>query len=205
MLTSRRRCRGVTLIELMIGVSLVAIVLALAMPSFSVGAQNRQIRSAADAIQNGLTVAKTEALRRNRSVTFELQPNAAWRVGCTTTDTTVVDGEQVCPETLQTRSATEGSTQTTVTPRQIVGTATGTEASTQVFTGNIAFTPLGRVAPATLPAGNVAVFRVTHATGGNCVSAATPGPMRCLTVVVTAAGQVRMCDPATTAGDPRAC
>jgi hypothetical protein len=31
------------------------------------------------------------------------------------------------------------------------------------------------------------------------------GEMRCLAILVTTAGQIRMCDPAVAAPDPRAC
>ena len=55
-----------------------------------------------------------------------------------------------------------------------------------------------------LPPGNLATFQVTNPMGGTC--AADGGEMRCLSVVVTSAGQVRMCDPAVTAStDPRKC
>jgi type IV fimbrial biogenesis protein FimT len=96
-----------------------------------------------------------------------------------------------------------------VQPIQMIA-GTTTVASTPVFTGKLIFNPLGRVTdPAkvpdgTLPAGNVAVFDITNPIGGAC--AAAGGEMRCLRVVVTGSGQVRMCDPAVTvATDPRRC
>jgi type IV fimbrial biogenesis protein FimT len=81
---------------------------------------------------------------------------------------------------------------------------TGSAAPSPTFTDNLSFTPLGRTTPATLPAGNVAVFDVSSASG---TCAAAGGDMRCLRVVVTAAGQIRMCDPAVpaTSTDPRKC
>lgn len=191
-----------TLIELMVGLTLVAIVMALGMPSFSSGMQNRQIRTAAEAIQNGLVYARTEALRRNRVVEFELRNPNGWRVGCNPVDTTLIDGEEACPATVQSREALEGSMNAAVATVETVA-ATGAVAGAPVFAGTLRFTPLGRVAVGTLPAGNLATFQVTNPTGGTC--AAGGGEMRCLSVVVTAAGQVRMCDPAVAAGDPRAC
>ncbi len=192
------------LIEVMIALTLAAILLALAAPSFTTGMQNRQIRAAAEAIQNGLTYARTEALRRNRVVQFELRDPSGWRVGCETEDTTTdASGEQACPGTLQTRDAQEGSPNAAVAPVQTANTPNGTVASTPVFLGTLGFTPLGRTTAGSLPAGSVATFRITNPNGGACV--ADGGPMRCLWVAVTAAGQVRMCDPAVAAGDPRAC
>lgn len=198
-----RAQRGMSLIELMVGITLAAIVIAMGMPSLTASAQNRQIRVAAEAIQSGLQVARTEALRRNRVVRFELRAQNSWTVGCFPVDTTVVDGEQLCPAVLQSREGTEGSVKAEVAAVQLVATS-GSPASSPVFTGNVSFTPLGRTTADTLPGGNVAEFQVTNPTGGTC--AASGGEMRCLSVRVTAAGQVRMCDPAVSAaGDPRAC
>jgi type IV fimbrial biogenesis protein FimT len=64
------------------------------------------------------------------------------------------------------------------------------------------FNGLGRVTP--VPAGNITID-VTNPTGGTCATIATPAPMRCLRVVVTAGGQVRLCDPAFASTDPQGC
>jgi type IV fimbrial biogenesis protein FimT len=202
MLISRRRQRGMSLIELMIGLALAALLLTLGLPSFTTAIRNREIRTAADAIQNGLQLARVEAVRRNRTVKFTLQSaTGAWLVGCDPEDTTVVDGETVCPATLQTH--TVQSTHASIGAVQTVQ-ATGSPAGSPVFTDTLRFTALGRVNPDTLPAGNLATFQVTNPMGGTC--AADGGEMRCLSVVVTSAGQVRMCDPAVTAStDPRKC
>jgi type IV fimbrial biogenesis protein FimT len=202
------RQRGMTLIEVMIAVTLAVILLALGMPSFFTGMQNRQIRTAADAIQNGLQVARNEALRRNRAVRFSLGTQSSWTVGCSTPDPAIVDGQETCPALIRTRSGQEGSANAQIQPLQMVAGST-IEAATPVFTGDITFTPLGRVintpgVAGTLPAGNVAVYEISNPPAGSC--AALGGEMRCLRVVVTAAGQVRMCDPAVTvATDPRKC
>ena len=72
----------------------------------------------------------------------------------------------------------------------------------------IIFNGLGRVTP--VPAGDIDID-VSNPTGGACVGVglhATPaGPMRCLRLVVSAGGQVRMCDPAFvyTATDTQGC
>jgi len=193
--------RGMSLIEVMVGVTLMALLVTLAMPSFTTSMQNRQIRTAADAIQHGLTLARTEALRRNRTVKFDLVDPSGWQVGCDPVDTTVVDGEENCPATLQTRAAVEGSANAAVAKVQL--DSAGAEVGTPAFTGALRFTALGRVAPDTLPGGHRAVFRITNPTGGTCQAAG--GEMRCLNVVVTSTGQVRMCDPHVAAPDPRAC
>ena len=199
----RARQSGMTLIELMVGVSLVAILVMMAVPSFSTSMQNRQVRSSAESIRSALQYARNEALRRNRSVSFTLQSDGGWVVGCDPADASLVAGEQVCAATIQSRPAVSSTRNAQVTAVQTLA-SDGSVAGTPVFTGNLRFTSLGRVDTATLPSGNVAVYDVTNPTGGTC--AKDGGEMRCLRIAVTTAGQVRMCDQAVTAaGDPRAC
>lgn len=197
MLNVQRPQRGASLTEVMIGLTLAGILIAMGIPSFQSGMQNRQIRSTAEAIQSGLHVARTEALRRNRTVKFELLGENGWRVGCDPVDASVVDGQPACPELLQTRDGAEGGKNADVA-RVTVSASTGSDSGTFE---ELRFTPLGRVAP--LSAANNAVFRVTNPKGGSCF--ASGGEMRCLSVVVTSAGQIRMCDPAVSAPDARAC
>lgn len=198
--------RGLGLIELMVAITVAALLLALSLPSFQSGIQNRQIRTAADAILNGLAVARTEALRRNRPVKFHLTTPTGngWTVGCESVDTTTdpTTGEVLCPDIIQTRDQQEGSANATVVTAQQL--SDGSAASTPVFTDTLSFTPLGRTTTGTLPTGNVALFDIKNPAAGSCVAAG--GEMRCLRIVVTAAGQIRMCDPGVTAStDPRKC
>jgi type IV fimbrial biogenesis protein FimT len=202
MLISPQLQRGLSLIELMVAVTLVSVLMMFAMPSFSGWIQNRQVRTAADAVHSGLQLARSEAIRRNRTVKFELTASR-WQVGCDPVDTTIgTDGQQNCPAELQSRDSQESSPNAVITPTQTVA-ASGAAAASPVFTGSVTFTPMGRVAGAALPAGNLANFVVTNPTGGTC--AASGGQIRCLSVVVSSAGQVRMCDPAVAASDSRAC
>ena len=63
---------GVTLIELMIGLAIVALVLFLGVPSFATFLQNTQIRNAAETTLQGLNLARAEAVRLNAPVRFQL-------------------------------------------------------------------------------------------------------------------------------------
>ncbi len=194
------RQHGVSLIEVMIGLTLAGILIAMGIPAFQTGTQNRQIRGTADAIQNGLVLARTEALRRNRIIKFTLGGTpGTWVVGCESVDTTIVDGQEACPETIQSRTGndTTGSVAVQVTQRDAAGGGT-----TEV-PGEVWLNAMGRTKGGTLPADKIMVFQVTHPGAGAC--AADGGEMRCLNVVMTPMGQIRMCDPATAAPDPRAC
>lgn len=169
-----------TLIELMIGLGIVAMLVLASAPSFTSYMQNSQIRNAAESIENALSVAKAEAVQRNTNVGFTLSAanNSSWTVGC-------VVSSANCPATIQARSNAEGS-------NNVVVAATD---STIVFNG------LGRVTTALVA--TPATFAVSNSTG---TCKASGGTMRCLSVTVSKAGQIRMCDPAvTTTTDPRAC
>lgn len=199
MLRSAHFQLGVSLIELMIGLALVGILLGMGAPNLRTFMQNSEIRSAADAIQNGISLAKMEAVRRNTGVQFVLGAGSSWTVSCVTAvDDDDGDGAPDCPGALptatnpaiiQSRSLEEGS-----------GKAEVTTTNT-----SLSFDGIGRAA--SLAAGTNAVFNITNPTGGTCVSAS--GKMRCLRVIVTSAGQVRMCDPARPSNanppDPQAC
>lgn len=204
MLIGRPRQRGVSLIETMIGLVIASLLLAVGVPSFSTFMQNTQIRNAAEAVQNGLSLARMEAVRRNTNVRFTLGATSSWTVGCVTAVADLDnDGAVDCPATIQSRSAAEGSANAAVSLSEVVA-ATNAVATTPVITSEISFNGLGKVR--VLPAGNSAVFDMSNPAGGAC--AAAGGPMRCLRVIVSTAGQVRMCDPKLTASnpsDPQAC
>ena len=196
---SRQRLQsGISLIETLVGMAIVIVALAMGLPSFSTYMQNTQIRNAAESIQNGLSMARAEAARRNTVVQFVLGSGSSWTVGCAT-----VDGTN-CPASIQARSSSEGSSNATVTTSQVV-TSTGTAAATAAFTTTLSFNGFGKAS--TLPPGNSALFDISNTSGGGSCAAAG-GTMRCLRVVVTAGGQIRMCDPKltlTNAGNPQAC
>ena len=77
--------RGASLIELMVGITLLALLVGLGVPTFSEWLQNARIRAAAESIQTGLQQAKAEAVRRNRPARFQLVSSLDG--SCTTTTT----------------------------------------------------------------------------------------------------------------------
>jgi type IV fimbrial biogenesis protein FimT len=189
--------RGFSLIELIVGIVILGVLMAMAVPRFTDWLRNARIRTSAEAIQNGLQLARAEAVRRNATVRFQLvsttddtcaldtsgphwvvsMDNPASQCAAAPSDTTV-------PRIIQVRNRAEGSVQTQVAAGQ----------SAFVFNG------LGRLIP--VPAGNVAID-VSSTTGGACV--VNGGSVRCLRLVVSVGGQIRMCDPALPAGDAQAC
>ena len=167
----RRPEHGFSLIELCIGLVVLAILLSAAVPSLRAWLQNSQLRTTAESIQNGLQLARAEAVRRNLFTTFTLN-GVGWTVQGA--------GDATATQT----STAEGAGQSQVAASQ----------NAVVFSG------VGWVNP--VPAADI-TFNITNSSGGTC--AASGGPMRCLRVTVSAGGQIRMCDPAATAGTAAAC
>lgn len=62
--------KGFTLIELMIGLALLALLLMLGVPAFSVVIENSRIKSAASAFALGLQSARAHAISQNETVSF---------------------------------------------------------------------------------------------------------------------------------------
>ena len=169
---------GFTLTEIMIAVVVFSILISMALPSFTAWIQKSQIRTAAETIQNGLMLARGEALRRNSQVSFTMAgPDSGWSVA-------VVNPA----ETVQSRLGSEGTTNAQVS---VVGGA---------LPVSVIFDGLGR-------ATNLAAalqIHVDNPTGGACGTGLTD--MRCLDIKIEVGGTVRMCDPAVaTAGDTRKC
>lgn len=184
---STSRQRGFTVIELMVGIVVLGLLLALGGPSFSQWLHNVRLRNMSEAVLNGIQLARAEAVRRNAQVRFQLVDNLTNSCALTTAGPNWVismdsaagacastnmadDAVPTAPRMVQSRAASDGSSSVVVAADQ----------SSVVFNG------LGR------PTATITV-NVTNPAGGAC--AAGGGPMRCLRIAVTAGGQVRMCDP----------
>ncbi|MCK6408801.1 MAG: GspH/FimT family pseudopilin [Thauera sp.] len=64
--------RAFSLVELMVTVAVLSLLMVLAVPSFTEWIQNSRIRTAAESLQNGLQLARGEAVKRNAGVEFAL-------------------------------------------------------------------------------------------------------------------------------------
>jgi type IV fimbrial biogenesis protein FimT len=206
MLTARPR--GFTLIELMFGIALFALLLVLAMPTFTAMVQNSRLRGATDSILAGLQIARSEALRRNQTVEFLLTADALDAPGdgsAITVNTAgpgwairALDPAGLSIAFVEGRSGLEGSG--TADPAAIYAKLS---TASLPATNTIRFDGLGR---SNVGVAN-ATFDVTPSDASTCK--ASGGQMRCLRVVVTASGRVRMCDPsvnpALNPNDTRAC
>lgn len=73
--------KGLTLVELMVVVAIVAVSATLAAPDLSRMVANYRVNSEAESILNGLNLARAEAVRRNSAVRFDLTPGGVgWSI-----------------------------------------------------------------------------------------------------------------------------
>lgn len=76
---------GFTLIELMIAITVMALMMFIALPNFSIWIQNTQIRTAGEGILNGLQLARAEAIRRNANIELRMDTASGWTVSVAST------------------------------------------------------------------------------------------------------------------------
>jgi type IV fimbrial biogenesis protein FimT len=175
----RGRQKGFTLVELMIGLVIVGVLMMQAIPSFSAWIQNMKVRNGAEAILNGLQLARSQAVRSNASTELALitgEPlvtNVGAAASTTGTNWIVrnfqAGGVYTATDFVQGRSGKDGAKNAVVAAGQ----------------GSFVFTPLGRLLNP--PVADVAID-VSIPTGTR--------PMR---IVVSPGGQFLMCDPNATA------
>jgi type IV fimbrial biogenesis protein FimT len=186
--------RGFTLIEMLFGVAMVAILLALGAPAFSTFLQNARLGTRAKSFYSGLQLARSEAIRRNLPVEFIL----------TDTPTDTPNLENAAASTPLGRNWVVRVQPAASAAYELIEAKSGMEggdlASLQVTstTDGLAFNGTGGTID-----GLPQQLDVSNPAGGLCAPA---GPMRCWRIVVGPGGQIRMCDPAVAAaGDTRKC
>lgn len=193
MATLRSKSNGFTIIEAMIGIALLAVLLGLAMPSFSTMIQNARLRGEAETIVAALKLARSEALKRNGNVEFLFTDgaidanNAAasatgtnWQIRVPGANAVIIDA----------RAGAESGR----------SNAARTSAGIADWNGSVLFNALGETNLA-------APLTFELKSPNNCYSAEKAGGVRCLNVVLTQSGSTRVCDPAVpvTGTDARRC
>lgn len=169
--------KGFSLIELMITISIFAILASFAIPSYQQMIENNKIKNAADAIKDGLQLARAEAVSRNAQVQFDFRgTNSEWAV---------------CLKPVGTRCSTDDADGTIIQSRQAKD---GSDSSITINDGGpYVFNSFGALkspaASATINVNNTQTVK------------------RNLDVLIGLGGSVRVCDPAldTNGTDPRKC
>jgi type IV fimbrial biogenesis protein FimT len=196
---------GVSLIELMAGLAIIAFLLLLGVPEFANFLQNTQIRNAAETTLAGINFARAEAVRRNTVVRFQFVSDltsacdisgaalnasnqGSWVVSLSDPEAACdqAPSDTAAPAILQKKDWREGSRNVLVT----------TSHPPVLF-----FSGLGRVSGTVLQ-------RIDFSSNSGVCEHVPPndGTMRCLAILVTSGGQAKLCDPAVgDNADPRHC
>ena len=171
---------GFSLIEVLIAIAILGVVFALGVPAYGTWIQNTQIRTASEAVMNGLQTARNEAIRRNVSVQFRLTDgaNSQWAVN--------LSSNPDLDPPLFGRSADEGSPNVTTI-------RTPADADT------VTFSALGRVIPNTDASPTLTQVDLDN------LRIVVVADRRDLRIVIPPGGAIRLCDPKVAVGDPRTC
>jgi type IV fimbrial biogenesis protein FimT len=179
--------QGFTLIEMIIALAIVAILVAIAVPNFRTFLLNVQIRTATEALNNGLQLARGEAVRRNTNVKFILGNDSGWSVGCETpVPDNDGDGTEDCPTVIQSRLSEEGSTLA-----KIAVTPAGSTIAT--------FNGLGR-----LTNNDDGSFPISRLDVDMPIATLAASQSKDLSILIKG-GSVYMCNPNIASADPKAC
>lgn len=187
--------QGFTIVELLVGLTIAAILLSLGIPGMSAYLQNAKVGSVTQSLHASLAYARTEAIRRNAPVEFVATNDDVSASGIANSVTGnavganwIVRAPQPSAsnvfELLEARTGREG--QATPGAASVV---VDTTPSAGTFDGTIVFNGFGGTA-----SGVAYTFDIRNPVAGACVTAS--GPVRCRRVRLSAGGQVRTCDPA---------
>jgi type IV fimbrial biogenesis protein FimT len=201
-LLQRRHARGFSLLELMVVLTLIAVLALLATPSMVEWMKNQRIRGSAEAVLNGLQTARAEAIRRNRPAGFWLVSNLTDSCALSNTSGTwVVSVHSPANACATAPSATTAPLLVTSHAAQgnqdvLAADASGSAASEVRFDG------YGRILDGSTPIARIDIRDPADA------SKTTPDThtYRSLRVLIHGTGAIRLCDPRiSTTGDTRAC
>lgn len=199
--------RGFTVVEMMVAVAILGLMLLVAMPSIGTWLANIRIRNTAESLQNGLQLARNEAVRRNQSISFYLvaltDPTAMSNT-CTLSDTS--GSWVVSVESPANKCGTAPSS--TTSPKIVAARAAGGNGGSSVVkalhdaatvSNVVTFNGFGRVTNTTTGITSIQVLGPDADTNSTIY--------RPLNITVSNAGAVRMCDPSTNlpSTDPRRC
>lgn len=179
--TRRQAASGFTLIELMVTVTIAAILLAVAAPSFMAFQRNSELTSATNSLLAGISAAKGEAMKRGLSAVIVPASNGDWGTGWKI----FVDRDRN-----QTFSASADTlvAEHEALPSYFSASGTGTANGSAAY---IMFDPSGYSKTAGAGFGALTISLARNDVSGTAQAEQTRR------IVVAATGRVRTCKPAT--------
>jgi type IV fimbrial biogenesis protein FimT len=188
--------RGFSIIEVMIALSIIAMLMVLVAPSSAIWIKNTRLRTAASSVSSGLQLARIEAMKRNTLVSFQMTDVAstAWLV-CIY-DPVADTCSATAGPALQTLNAVESPLNTTLGTDTVLSNTAVALAPGHHVPASVTFDSFGRLAAT---ASNVMRIDVRNAT----MAAADE---RRMVILLSLGGQVIMCDPQLVkATNPQGC
>jgi len=189
--------RGFTIVELLVGITMLAILLGLGAPAMSTYLQNSKVASAAASYFNGLQTARTEAIRRNVKTEFVLTDYSVAASDVATNATPSLTGKNWI---VRAATDTASGPAYTLVEAKAGAEGEGNAAAAAIHVSSTAsaiqFNGFGAVT-----GGVPYQIDISNPSAGAC------GLIRCRRITISAGGQVASCDPAASAaaGDSRAC
>ncbi|MGZ8259039.1 MAG: pilus assembly FimT family protein [Caldimonas sp.] len=196
--------RGFTIIELLVGITLLAVLIGLGAPAMSTYLQNSKLASAASSYYTGLQMARAEAIRRNVRTEFVLTDDPVSQADLANTLTPAVAGSNWVirsasgPAAFASAVEAKAGAECEGSSAAAALVVTGSASAPAVFDGRIPFNGFGGTAD-----GASYAISITNPAIGTCV--AVGGKVRCRRIAISPGGQIVSCDPAAPAGDSRAC
>jgi type IV fimbrial biogenesis protein FimT len=183
----------VTLIELVVTLTVLGLLLAVAMPGMSDWMRSTRIRNAAESVQNGLSKARMEAMRRNQAITFWMvsdrsnscalsSSSGSWVVSVNDPSSLCATPEPTTALIVEAYGARDGAADVVVAASATDGTAAT----------SVSFNGFGQVVSTGTP---IAAINLSN----------TNADARKLRVTISPGGAIRMCDPLVALGDTRRC
>lgn len=200
---SESKIRGVTLIEVAVGLVIISILFALAAPSFGGWILNQQIRTASESILNAVQLTRSESVKNNNQARLVLcgLPLSSWEILAVSAPI----GIPLNPAPAASLACGAGSNavagEVRVQERSgLEGSRLALLAEVPVGATTVTFNGFGRVVANADGSPSITSISVT---GG----ASAPATTRNLNLMIGASGNTRMCDPSPllATSDPRHC
>lgn len=186
--------QGFSLIELMVTLTILSLLLLIAAPMFSTWIANARVRSVAEEMANGLRMAQSEAMRRNRPTVFVVTNSTPAKSA-----TPAADGRNWYVQALPLASGATSETTSTSDYVQGGNYASQSEVTVTSTSPVLCFGSMGNLV-AIAASDAVNVLGVACTAGTKIYTVSRTGADRALKVYVGVGGQVRMCDPGRTWG-----